>query len=224
MAFLDRIKRGEFGFNGFILKMIAAITMLIDHVGYIFFPEYEILRIIGRISFPIFAFFVAEGFVHTRNVKKYALRIASFAMLSELPFDLAFKGTVDYGYQNVLFTFLIAIGAMYADKRYGRTTGFAAAFVAGIIAEFCATDYGMFGLILVMIFYWYHDRFGYKIAISTGYLGLLPLQMGIQRVAVLAMLPIAMYNGKKGISMKYFFYVFYPGHLALLYLIHIMVR
>lgn len=93
--------------NGFHLKLIAACTMFIDHMGHTLFPTVLWLRCIGRLAFPIFCFLIAEGCVYTRDRRKYALRLLAFALLSEVPFDLMVGGTVWYPYsQNVLWTLL----------------------------------------------------------------------------------------------------------------------
>ena len=93
--------------NGFHLKLIAACTMFIDHMGHTLFPTVLWLRCIGRLAFPIFCFLIAEGCVYTRDRRKYALRLLVFALLSEVPFDLMVGGTVWYPYsQNVLWTLL----------------------------------------------------------------------------------------------------------------------
>ena len=221
MNICDVMKNNKVGIDAFTLKMIAAVTMLIDHMGYIFFPQYIFLRIIGRISFPIFAFLIVEGFMHTKDVKKYILRMAVFALLTEIPFDFAFEGTFDWGHQNVLFTFLFAILAMYIDRQYKRKFGIVAAFAFAFLAEFIGTDYGMFGVIIVMLFYWNYERFYNKLIFGTA--SLILLVSSYQIFDVLAMIPIGLYNGKKGIGVKYFFYVFYPGHLLVLYLIHRLI-
>lgn len=223
MNLCDVIKRENFGIDAFTLKMIAIVTMLIDHIGCIFFPEYPIFRIIGRIAFPVFAFMIVEGFLHTRNLKKYAIRLAVFALISELPFDYAFFGGIAIEHQNVLVTFLLAVLAMYIDKRFGRIAGFGAALAVGLLAEVVVCDYGMFGIIVVMVFYWNYDKFFNKMIISSAVLGIIPIQMAIQVFDLLALIPIALYNGKKGISIKYFFYAFYPGHLVVLYIIHRLI-
>jgi len=217
----DVMKNDRFGIDAFTLKMIAAVTMLIDHAGYIFFPQYVILRIIGRISFPIFAFLIVEGFMHTKDVKKYIFRMIVFALITEIPFDLAFYGDLYWGHQNVLITFALALVALYIDRQYGRKVGIAAAFVLAIVAEFIGCDYGMFGVMIVMIFYWNYERFYNKLIFGTASLTL--LVTSYQIFDVLAMIPIGLYNGKKGIGFKYFFYGFYPGHLLVLYLIHMVI-
>lgn len=218
MNYLERIRFGKYHLDAFSLKMIAVITMLIDHVGCIFFPQYIFLRMIGRIAFPIFAYFIAEGFYHTRNVKKYLLRLFIFALITELPFDYAFFGHIYFGHQNVLFTFIFAILAMCVEKKYGRTKGIFAAIIFAILAELIHCDYGMYGVIIAVLFYWNYDMYVNKILLGT--FALLLCGINIQMFAALAMVPIAYYNGKLGFKMKYFFYIFYPAHLIILFLIH----
>ncbi|WP_461817744.1 TraX family protein, partial [Faecalimonas sp.] len=104
----------KLGINSFQLKIIAIIAMIIDHIGLFFFPEHILFRIIGRISFPIFAFLIVEGFYHTRDIWKYMFRLGVFAVLSEIPFDLLTTGKVfDLRHQNVFFTLLIGVILMY---------------------------------------------------------------------------------------------------------------
>lgn len=221
MYLCDIIKSNKFGIDAFALKIIAVVTMMIDHIGYIFFPQYLLLRIVGRISFPIFAFMIVEGFMHTRDVRRYIVRLAAFALLSEIPFDLAFFGNLIWTHQNVLITFILAILAMYVDKKYKRVAGIGAAIALSIVADLIHSDYGMFGVIVVMVFYWNYSYFTGRMLAGVGALTL--LVKTYQIFDVLAMIPIALYNGKRGINIKYFFYVFYPGHLLILYLIHMMV-
>ena len=221
MNICDVTKNNKVGIDAFTLKMIAAVTMLIDHTGYIFFPQYVFLRIIGRIAFPIFAFLIVEGFMHTRDVKKYIYRMIAFALITEIPFDFAFYGTVNWGHQNVLITFTLALLALYIDRQYSRKVGIAAAFGLALLAEFIGSDYGMFGVIVVMMFYWNYDRFYNKLIFGTATLTL--LVSSYQIFDVMAMIPIGLYNGKKGIGVKYFFYVFYPGHLLILGMIHMLI-
>lgn len=94
----------------FVLKLIAASSMLIDHIGYLFFDDMQWLRIVGRLAFPIFAFLIVEGAVHTRDFKKYVMRLSVFALISEIPFNLAMRGRlIDTGGSNVLVTFVIGL-------------------------------------------------------------------------------------------------------------------
>ncbi|MCI6386849.1 MAG: conjugal transfer protein TraX [Firmicutes bacterium] len=147
--------------NGFHLKLIAACTMFIDHMGHTLFPTVLWLRCIGRLAFPIFCFLIAEGCVYTRDRRKYALRLLVFALLSEVPFDLMVGGTVWYPYsQNVLWTLLAgALICWCVDWALRKKTP--AAFLltgAAVAAAFCllelaGTDYRGWGMLLVVLFY-----------------------------------------------------------------------
>ena len=96
-----------------MLKMLALITMVIDHVGAVFFPQLYWLRYIGRISMPIYAFLISQGYKYTRNFTRYAIRLAIFAVISEVPYDLLFHGTwLEFGNQNIMFTLLSGLIAV----------------------------------------------------------------------------------------------------------------
>ena len=166
------------GLSGSALKIIAIVTMLIDHIaatviirilkfgGYNdgLYQLYRVMRNIGRIAFPIFCFLLVEGFMHTRDREKYALRLGCFAAVSEIPFDLAFNGKVlEVGYQNVFFTLLLGLLTMMAydavmnQSRWSvwkRTALSTIAILAGMFAaEFLSTDYGALGVLCIMVFY-----------------------------------------------------------------------
>ena len=98
--------------DGTMLKIIAMISMVIDHVGDMIFPELLWLRMIGRLAMPVFAFCITEGYIHTRNRKKYLLRMGIFALISEVPFDLAFEGKIGLSHQNIMVSFFISIVAL----------------------------------------------------------------------------------------------------------------
>ena len=194
--------------NGFHLKLIAACTMFIDHMGHTLFPTVLWLRCIGRLAFPIFCFLIAEGCVYTRDRRKYALRLLAFALLSEVPFDLMVGGTVWYPYsQNVLWTLLAgALICWCVDWALRKKTP--AAFLltgAAEAAAFCllelaGTDYRGWGMLLVVLFY------------------------GVRSLA--ALLPLWLYNGRRGYSnlvVQYGFYAFYPVHILILSLIALYV-
>ncbi len=130
----------------FQLKILAIVTMLVDHTGAILFPQFPVLRIIGRISFPIFAFLISEGLLHTSNVKKYLWRLFLFALISEVPFDLAFYGQLFHPQrQNIFFTLVLGLAAIaflnvYRNRNWVVAGTFAAAMM--LLAEFLHTDYG----------------------------------------------------------------------------------
>ncbi len=211
--------------NGNILKWIAIITMVIDHVGAILFPQYDIFRYIGRIAFPLFAFLLVEGYIHTSNVKKYMLRMLVFALVSEIPFDIAMYGQMFYWrHQNIFWTLCLGLLVIFiierAQKKY--TNGFVIGFIAGIVimvfAHLCQMDYGAGGIVLIFLLH--HFRYKpwlkYILMAIVFYLGFGPTQL----FGMIAVIPMLMYNGQRGsCSMKYFFYVFYPAHLIVLQLI-----
>ena len=134
------------------LQWIAVLAMAVDHVGYLLFPEIPLLRAFGRISFPIFSFLLAEGFRHTSDRKKYALRLAVFAVLSELPYELFLYGPERLGtlfpMKNILFSLLLAFGALWCAERGGGFFFGAALLALG--AELGGFSYGAYGVALFL--------------------------------------------------------------------------
>lgn len=229
------------------LKLIAITTMFLDHIGVailenpalydklgasslevdVFFNDPRltwllvvdlILRAIGRIAFPIFCFLLVEGFLHTRDLRRYAGRMLFFAVITEVPFDLAFSGSwFAPGYQNVYFTLFLGLLAMTVLRRFGDRSplGFLLALGCAGVAELARVDYGAFGVVLILIFYLFRER---KVARTV--VGCVATCWEL--TAPLAFLPIAAYNGQRGRwNGKYFFYLFYPGHILLLYLLRL---
>lgn len=211
-----------------LLKWIAAVTMFIDHTAAIFEPSnpiYSIMRGIGRITFPIFAFVLVEGFIHTRNRQRYMLRMFIFAVITEFCFDLAFFGKIiDFSYQNVLFTFLISLFALdLYERSSNKIIGFLFILLGMVLATVIITDYYFFGVLMVFSFYFFRNRI-IPLSISLFVInGLMAVVGVIQLFAIFSIPFIAMYNGEKGRTNKYLFYVFYPGHLLVLYLLHTFV-
>lgn len=229
---MEKTYLDKWGLSGSTLKLIAIITMLIDHIGastletYMhFYPEasvkwesiYNICRLIGRVAFPIFIFLLIEGFYHTKNRWRYARNLFIFGLLSEMPFDLAFFGTGFYfGYQNVMFTLLLGFITMWVDDKVKTESmgyiksGICFLICAGI-AHFGHTDYGFFGVSAIYALY---QARKYKCIFITGI-----ALFAWETTAPIAFLFTSFYNGKRGLSLKYFFYLFYPVHLWLLGLI-----
>lgn len=211
--------------NGAQLKWLAVITMIIDHIaaaqvvpGIVESQRlYDVCRGIGRVSFPIFCFLLVEGFLFTKDVKKYLLRLLIFAFISEVPFDLAFYHSAFYpGAQNVFFTLFLGLATiclMQKMIRKGKEDFLFLVFISGaILTEMIFADYGFWGIILICACYLLHDRPGQKnLAIGLWCLIESP-------VAIFSLLPINQYNGQKGKQMKYLFYLIYPLHLVALYL------
>lgn len=227
------------GISGSTIKIIAIVSMLIDHIGAVvvyryigytirqgniapneIYELYHLLRNIGRWGFPIFCFLLVEGFLHTRSVVKYALRLGLFALVSEIPFNLAFSGRVfDPSYQNVFFTLFIGLLVMICFRTVERTNlhialkalFFLLSLIAGYyIAVFLCTDYNGIGVCCILVIYFFRNNKSLQLlAGSLAFMWEVP--------APIAFIPIAFYNGKRGLKMKYFFYAFYPVHLLVLY-------
>jgi hypothetical protein len=215
------------------LKLLAIITMVIDHTGAILFPKIALLRIIGRLSFPIFAFLISEGLFHTSNVKAYLGRLFIFAMISEVPYDLAFYGVPYHPEsQNIFFTLFLGLAAIAVLQTYLSKNSVASIALAGaavLLAEVLHTDYGWFGVVTVIVFYCFkkYQTKGVFVfsALNTGY-GL--LGSSLQIYAMAASIPILLYNGENAkngkFNWQYFFYAFYPLHLLLLFFVHMVVK
>ncbi len=237
-----------------MLKIIACILMLIDHIGAALFPEILILRIIGRLSFPIFAYLIAIGYTKTNSFSKYLTRLFIFAAVSQLPFSLAFGETFRiYSFSdflmffvggtnphlNIFFTLAIGLLAIRIWHRGESKPGKIMAILAlGIAAEYFSTDYGMYGVVMMLAFYIYRES-KIKTVISQIIVYILfdvskiliilyqfpgttiNLVWFIQGLSIFALGFILNYNHKKGKNLKYFFYAFYPVHLLIIGLIKI---
>ncbi len=232
-------------FSAFTLKCIAIASMLIDHIGYILVPPGVFsltLRLIGRISFPIFCFLIVESYYHTHNLKKYILRLSVFALVSEVPFDLAFRHNLIYWQkQNVFFTLLIGlIMIALIDRIFNRLNQavqagsshiwvhaiaasslcLAVAFAAFETAVLLRVDYSRIGIFTILAFYIFRRYF------ELGVLSLAAINLYFggffQTFAVFSAIPLMLYNREKGRSLRWLFYFFYPIHLFILYLIDII--
>lgn len=187
------------------------------------YGAYTLCRMIGRIAFPIFCFLLVEGFVHTSNAKKYAIRLGAFALISEIPFDLGFQSKVlEFAYQNVFFTLLIGFVTLMVYKKVeekefqNRFTKILIQILVGMIgmlaAQLLRTDYGAVGVMAIVLFYVLRENRFYQIASGC----ILFIE---EMTALFAFLPIMIYNGKRGSNVKWAFYIFYPAHLLLLFVI-----
>lgn len=214
---MENVIERKAGLTSFQLKVLAIISMLIDHMGVILYPEAVWLRYVGRLAFPIFCFLLVEGYYHTRNVAKYIARLGIFVIVSEIPFDLAFHQSLWYPEkQNVFVTLFIALGMLwFLDREREIITRVGIVIFAMWAAEFMHSDYGFRGVLLVAVFWMTREKKAARYIAGAAWNFLWPSK--IQTAGALAMLPIALYNGQRGRSMKYFFYVFYPLHLLFLY-------
>ena len=207
------------------LKLIACVTMLIDHVGSLFFPQNLWLRIIGRLAFPIYCFLLAEGAHYTKNPVKYALRLFAGLLLAEIPFDLALYGSLSWAHQSVMFTLLLAFLMAMVMKKLPLIGKALAVIPFYLAAELLHTDYGGLGILMAAVFIISRELPESLLFQTTGVL-LVNLsyvsRSFIQPFASLAMVPIALYSGKKASRSKllqWAFYLFYPAHLLVLWLI-----
>lgn len=203
--------------DSFQLKCIAIVSMALDHTGAVLYPSQIWLRCLGRIAFPIFCFLIVEGFFHTHDVRRYMGRLGVFALISEIPYDLAFRGVpLEYDHQNVFFTLLIGIGMMVLLERNREWPVKAVILLLAMwLAVLIRSDYNFRGILLIFVFYIFHES--RWLAVTAGGLWNFLYQGVIQKYGVLSVLPLALYNGERGRKMKYFFYIFYPAHLLLLY-------
>lgn len=215
-------------FDTFKLKMLAVLSMSIDHTGAVLMPEWIWMRIIGRLAFPIYCFLLVQGFRNTSNVKKYIGRLALFAIISEIPFNLAFYGTlIAEESRNVFFTLLLGVSLLelitlmriycktVSPVMNGAMEG-AAVLAFALAAEVLRSDYSFYGILMIYCFYLLEHNFFinllFQALINIRLLGY------IQGFAVAAMLPIYLYNGSMGCKkFKYLFYWYYPVHLSLLW-------
>lgn len=225
------------GLDGGTLKLLAAACMLLDHVGAILFPQTLWLQCVGRLAFPVFAFLVAEGYAHTRDLRKYLLRMAAFAALSELPFDWKSGSVWDLNRQNVLLTFCLAlltlrgIDALRRERGMARYMGTAAVAAAGFaVGQLLRVDYGGGGVLTVVLFYLCREGVYARPCLLAGMAALNCLCIGsiktewfgvlvpIQIWAVLSLPLIWLYNGHGGGKgrRRWAFYAFYPAHLLIL--------
>ena len=230
------------------LKLMAMFLMLLDHTWATVWGV-PWFTMVGRLALPIFAFQIAEGFYHTSDRKKYIRRMLVFALISEIPFNLIVANNILYPYhQNVMFTFLIALLLMnWMENAKGNLKKFILVTAASIVMAFVLglllfVDYFHYGIFTVLVFYWTRNmKFGWILQL----LGLLyindamaglqltvnlfgqTVEFGQQMLAVLALIPIWLYNGKQGYHSKtvqYLCYGFYPAHMLVLYVLALLIH
>lgn len=216
----------KFGLSQEGLKSIACVTMLIDHISAVFAPWVG-LRIVGRVAFPIYCFLLCEGVEHTRDPKRYALRLGIGAVLSEVPYDLLFFGGMTWMRSSVMVTLLLGLFAVLGIRRCEKSWGKMLAVVVAVsLAELLGTDYGGMGILLIVLFAIPMPGVA-RLALmavmccsSDGItMTVLDISVPIQVFALLALLPIGLYSGQKRTSsrvLQWGFYLFYPVHLLAL--------
>ncbi len=239
------VKKPFGGFTSNMLRTIAIVLMLSDHIWATYMSLGNWMTYIGRLAFPIFAFQIVEGFVHTSNLKKYIVRLLGFAVITEIPFNLFYSSRWFNPYhQNVLFTLLLGLLAITVidnlKKKNAKKVALSVLWLLliGVVSVLGFTDYGFYGVLTVVMFYLFRD---FPFAWLAQLIGMVlinivffegqvypfeifgaTIEIPLQGFAVFALIPIWLYNGKKGRSskvMQYGFYAFYPVHMLALYLI-----
>ena len=204
----------------------ASVAVLEKHVeiNIVAMIAYYTLRAVARISFPIFCFFIVEGFMHTRSKWKYALRLFTFALLSEIPFDSSLFGKLIFtGYQNAYFTLLFGMICIWIIDTIGKHVPRKSFFyIAGSIvvtslfsgaAYFLRTDYGYKGVVAITLLYILRP---YRWSAILSSCAVLCINNLAEAPCFLVYPLLRFYNGERGKGLKYLFYIFYPAHLALL--------
>lgn len=213
--------------TGFELKIVAAIAMCIDHAGAVFFPDADLLRVIGRISFPLFCFLAVEGFCHTRNVYRYLTKLVICACVSELFFDLTFFGQLVLNRNNSVFTLAGGVGALLVIRRTNLLTGSIFALLAGYFLQLAGMDYGFYGVLLIVLMYLarqYGMETKQNMYLSWGMITVFMIfyKRSIQAYGAFAIIFMVLYSGERGYHSRWtkrFFYVFYPAHLAAIFVL-----
>ena len=226
-------------YNGIDLKYIAMVTMFIDHIGVVFIENTKLyetetfqmldvcIRLIGRIAFPLFAFLLVEGFLHTSNLRNYAHRLLIFAFISEIPFDLAAFGKLTLAHQNVFFTLFIGLLVLKGLKLAQEKASSIAAYylisggsvIAGCLAAyFLSVDYSYMGVLLIVILYMFHDTPKKQCIVGA-------ILFSYELTSVFSFIMMYRYSGQKGETRlpKYAFYAFYPAHLLILWAVKMLV-
>ena len=219
----------EISLSGDALKIIACSTMLIDHVGRLFFPTENIWVIIGRIAFPLFAFLIAVGFIHTKNVFSYMQRLFWFGVIAQIPHILfMYYAGLPYKF-NILFTLLFGVTALYVITKKSFFVSIPLVIIMGIIMQLGYFEYGAYGLVLIMVnfFFLKHKKIGTVLltGVHIGYTYLMhSLHLFTRQIFGTLSIPfLFLYNGERGnIVPRSFFYWFYPGHMFFLVIIKIL--
>lgn len=226
------------------LKLIACVTMLIDHFGHAIVPTlpvpymvdlYYACRIIGRLAFPIYCFLLAEGMRHTRNPLKYILRLGIGVLLAELPFDILFEGGFSWASQSVMVTLTLgAVMLLCMRRTEKKSLKLLLILPFALLAELARCDYGGWGIAMIAVFGLF-DRLSMQTigillvnaCMESAMLPILGVPVSVQLFAVFAMVPIAFYSGKKlsqSRAVQWGFYLFYPAHLLVLWMILLLLR
>ena len=236
---MDTEKR-IFGLTGNQLKLIALLTMTIDHIGLFLVPGntmlYVICRMIGRLAMPIFAWMIAEGCRYTKNRLRYLLTLLGFGIFSQAV-ELIFEDSL---YMCILITFSLSVILIYTLEYSQKKKNFLTlCLLGGVFAAICyicvflpgdlpgtdfSVDYGIYGVLLPVLIYMGRSK-REKLLLAAA--GLVPMSISygcLQWFSLLSLLLLALYNGQKGRArLKYLFYIYYPVHLGALYIIAVLL-
>ncbi len=233
--------------SAFVLKLIAIFAMTCDHVSYLIFGTSSFLNYIGRFAFPIFAYQISEGYIHTSNLKKYFLRLFIFALISQIPFMLFLSMFSNPLRLNIFFTLLFGLGAItiydnldkleYKNNIFHRLyqgLGILAVFSISYISSVLKSDYGYFGVLIIFSFFLFKNHkflnnISYIILVLIYYLKNLlysstNFYLILMICTIIPIFLINLYNNKKGKDTKYFLYLFYPLHLLIIYAIYMLIN
>ena len=245
-------KKFRFELTSFALHIMAMVFMIFDHLWGVFATDgYLWMTCIGRLTYPIFAFMIVEGYFHTKNLKKYVLRLLIFALISEIPFNLVMSSSwIAPLHQNVLWTFLIGILLIFLNEKTNKKALWVrilvfigTALLGCLLGIITFVDYNHGGVLIILMFYVFRERkwwalLGqivclYFISVEVISGQFIPIELFgktfelvVQSFCVLALIPIWLYQGKQGPynkAIRYLYYGFYPAHLLLFALIRMFM-
>lgn len=215
--------------TSFALKLLAIVFMVVDHLGYYFFPDIQEFRIIGRLSFPLFAWMIANGFIHTHNPKSYLTRLVLFAFISQIPYNLVNSGGLEL---NIFFTLATGLFCLIYIKAH-KFRAIPIVFILAFLAEKLEFNYGAYGVFTIIIFYLFYSRpllaaltliFNTMIFYVFVRYPNVPVSHALQFFAPVSVIFIYFCNEKQGPRYKYLFYIFYPLHLFIIYLVKLLIN
>ena len=229
------VNNKHIGLTNNTLKIFAMIAMFLDHLGLQIFPKIYFLRVIGRLAFPIFAYMIAEGCKYTRNRTKYLGVIATFGIIFQIVYFVAMRSL----YQGVLITFSLSIILIYLIDNFLKNKKvlnaiyilvvvgiilFANLYLPGVLKRFeFRIDYRIPGILMPVLIYYSKGKIMKLIMVSLMLLWLAFIVRGFQWYGFLTIPLLWLYNERRGkVNLKYMFYIFYPTHLVLIYIIDII--
>lgn len=220
----------------FIIKIIACVTMVLDHIKYAI-PETEgiLTNYFGRLAFPLYAFLLTEGYVHTKDLKKYYYRMIIFAIISQIPFMLFRTLVGEWKMLNIMFTLLLGLIAITVyDKEKRKYISIPIIILLIWMGKILKVDYGWYGVTTVILLYLLKNNksfipFSYLLLLIFYYYSRIKsFNFGTEIILYIlfswsSTFIMMIYNGKEGKKLKYFYYIFYPLHMIVIYLISLVI-